>query len=187
MSSNPRSDELVVELPRAPRSVRLAAAGSESEYLGACLRAEFDRGVLEGRRESVEDAAGALNRASEKLEEACARLVPDLASSAVDLAVEIARSIVRAEIAQNHHDIEKIVRETLAASGVGRGACVVHVSPLDAERLKPIGFRSGTKIEADPEVPAGDVHVTTPHGVLVRDQDEVLAAIRTRIHGEMGT
>lgn len=186
MSSSSRNDELVVELPSAPRSVRLAAAESGSAYLGTCLRAEFERGVQEGRRKAADDAAGALNRAAEKLEEACARLVPGLASSAVDLAVEIARSIVRAEVVQNHHDIEKIVRETLAASGVGRGACVVHVNPSDAERLKPIAFRSGTKIEADPEVPAGDVHVTTPHGVLVRDQDEVLAAIRTRIHGEMG-
>ena len=59
-------------------------------------------------------------------------------------------------------------------------------SPSDAERLKPLPFRSGTKIEADPEVAPGDVHVTTPHGVLVRDQDEVLEAIRNRIRGELG-
>jgi flagellar biosynthesis/type III secretory pathway protein FliH len=178
--------ELSVRVLAAPRGVRVVA-NSEAEYLGTRMRSEFERGVQEGRRRAVEDAASALNRAAEKLEQACAKLVPDLASSAVDLAVEIARSIVRAEVAQNHHDIEKIVRETLATSGVGRGACVVHVHPLDAERLKSVPFRSGTKLEADPEVPAGDVHITTPHGVLVRDQDEVLAAIRTRIHGEMGT
>lgn len=185
MSSNPKEDGLLVALPRLPKAVRVVP-GTGGDYVGACLRAEFQRGVEEGRRLAAQEAAGSLERASTEIGAACERLMPDLASSAVDLAVEIARTIVRAEVAKNRHDIEKIVRETLAASGVGRGACVVHVSPSDAERLKPLPFRSGTKIEADPEVAPGDVHVTTPHGVLVRDQDEVLEAIRNRIRGELG-
>ncbi len=185
MSSNPKDDGLAVVLPRLPKTVRVVP-GTGADYVTACLRSEFQRGVDEGRRLAVEEAAGALERATAEMSAACERLVPDLAASAVDLAIEIARSIVRAEVVQDHHAIETIVRETLAASGVGRGACVVHVNPRDAERLKPLPFRSGTKIEADPEVAAGDVHVTTPHGVLVRDQDEVLEAIRGRIRGELG-
>jgi len=175
----------VVTLRRIPKSVRVVP-GTGADYVTTCLRAEFARGVEEGRRLATQEAAGAMERASAELATACERLVPDLAASAVDLAVDIARSVVRNEVSLKHHDIEKIVRETLAASGVGRGACVVHVNPVDAERLKPIPFRNGTKIEADPEVAAGDVHVTTPHGVLVRDQDEVLEAIRDRIRGELG-
>lgn len=185
MSSSGHPDDLAVTLARAPKSVRIAPGGTDA-FVADCLRAEYERGLEEGRQRAHAEAASVLAKASEKLQHACERLMPDLASSAVDLAVEIARAIVRAEVAQGHHDIESIVRETLAASGVGRGACVVHVHPLDAERLKHVPFRSGTRIEPDTGVPAGDVHVTTPHGVLLRDQSEILEAIRGRIRGELG-
>jgi flagellar biosynthesis/type III secretory pathway protein FliH len=185
LSSDLQGAELAVHLPRAPKSAHIAP-GDAGAFVTACLREEFARGVAEGERRAAAHGAGVLAKAAGKLEHACERLAAELAADAVELAVEIARSIVRAEVAQNRHDVERIVRETLAASGVGRGACIVHLHPLDAERLKHVPFRSGTKIEADPGVAAGDVHVTTPHGVLVRDQEEILAAIRGRIRGELG-
>src|SRR5262245_40035709 len=130
-------------------------------------------------------AAGALDLAAQQLAESPQQLLAEITSAVVDLASEIARAVVRSEIAAGRHDIERIVRETLSASGVGRGACVVHVHPRDAERLRGVPFRSGTEIEADPEVAEGDVHVTTPHGLLVREIDELLAAVRIRLHGEL--
>ena len=94
--------------------------------------------------------------------------------------------VVAGEISTHAYvEIPRIVRDTLSASGVGRGACVVHVHPRDAERLRGVPFRSGTEIEADPEVAEGDVHVTTPHGLLVREIDELLLAVRSRLHGEL--
>lgn len=189
MSTDLAKDGLKLVLPGVPSAARVVA-GTAAELVErsreAAIEAAYARGVEEGKRIASEEAAGLLAAASERIEAACRRLVPELSVGAVDLAIEIAREIVRVEVEQHHHDVERIVRETLAASGVGRGACVLHVHPLDAERLKSVPFRAATRVEADPEVPLGDVHVTTPHGLLVRDQDEVLAAVRERIRGELG-
>jgi hypothetical protein len=62
---------------------------------------------------------------------------------------------------------------------------VVHVNPVDAERLADVPFRAGTELEADPGVPAGSVHVTTPQGLLVRDLDQALGSIREHLLGSL--
>ena len=193
MSSDPlrsgrEAQGLAFVLARPPTGVRVVDGTSEA-YVARVQRSTLDdayaRGLAEGERRALERGASALDAAAERLDEARTKAQPELAATAIDLAIEIARAVVRCEIEAGHHGIEKIVRETLATSGVGRGACVVHVHPTDAERLKPIPFRTGTVIEADPEVAPGDVHVTTPHGVLVRDVDDVLAAVRDRLQAEL--
>ena len=81
--------------------------------------------------------------------------------------------------------MERIVRETLQAAGVGRGTCVVHLNPSDAARLADVVFRAGTTLESDPEVAPGDVHVTTPRGLLVRDVEAAVASIGERLRGDL--
>jgi flagellar biosynthesis/type III secretory pathway protein FliH len=177
-----------VRLERPP--VRVAVVGGTTQAFLDRLAAEREQraheaGRIAGRTEALETAAGGLARAIETLDAARDAAAARLASDAVALAVEIARHLVRREIDVGQHDIEKIVRETLAVSGVGRGSCVVHVNPADAERLKSVPFRAGTEVEADHEVARGDVHVTTPYGVLVRDVDAALASIAQRIREEL--
>jgi len=188
LSSDPAQDGLALSVPAAPRTLRVAGdsrAAFVAELRAAERTSEYERGRADGERAALERAAGALDSAAERVDQARDSATQALAGAAVELALEIARSIVCAEVEAARHDIERIVRDTLAASGVGRGACVVHLNPLDAARLKHIAFRAGTKIESDPEVQAGDVHVTTPHGVLVRDVQDVLAAIGERLRGEL--
>ena len=102
------------------------------------------------------------------------------------LAVEIARVLLRTEIKQAHYDLEKLVRDTLSEAAVGRSACVVHLNPADHARLEGVRFRSGTRIEPDVGVPQGDVHVETPIGLLVRDTESALESIERRLHEELG-
>jgi flagellar biosynthesis/type III secretory pathway protein FliH len=183
-----RSRSLRVRVTRAPSRARLVAEDRErllERVASARERLAFEAGREEGRREERLLSAGALSRAAERLDSAREEAAAGLASDAVALALEIARVLVRRSIDLGTHDVERIVRETLAASGVGRGTCVVHLNPADAERLERVPFRAGTRIEADHEIAAGDVHVTTPHGVLVRDQDDAFAAIAERIRGEL--
>ena len=172
---------------RAPSAARIVAGGvaalAERLARDEAGRA-FERGRDAGRAEAAQGAARALEAAVARLEEERDRVLEALAGDAVGLAVAIARTLVRAEIEAGRADVERIVRETLAASGVGRGACVVHLHPADAARLERVSFRAGTRIEADHEVARGDVHVTTPWGVLVRDVDASLDAIAERIRGE---
>jgi len=164
----------VVDEDRAGLLARLA--GEERER-------SFAAGVERGRELALTGAAGALEQALSELDAARALAADALARQSVELAVAIARTLLRVEIDAGHYDLEKIVREALATSGIGRGSCVVHLNPIDAERLKHVPFRAGTLIEADVEVSCGDVHVTTPHGVLVRDIDDALESITERIRG----
>jgi flagellar biosynthesis/type III secretory pathway protein FliH len=130
-------------------------------------------------------AAAALDAACARLDQAREEAAASLALHAVQLAVEIAQTLVRAEVSAGRHDLEAIVREALAASGVGRGDCVVHLNPLDAAAVADVRFRAGTRIEADEAVRRGDVQVSTPHGLLVREIPEALRSIHERLLGEL--
>jgi flagellar biosynthesis/type III secretory pathway protein FliH len=99
--------------------------------------------------------------------------------------MEITRALVRAEVRAQRHDVEKIVRETLAAAATERGPCVVHLNPDDLARLEGVRFRAGTRLEADSGVRRGDVHVESALGLLVREIDALLASVGERIAGDL--
>jgi flagellar biosynthesis/type III secretory pathway protein FliH len=177
-----------LELARTPSLVQLFA-GDETElrqgWKSSALEEVFERGRRAGQDETRTALAATLDAALAEIEALRESAVARLAQDAADLAVEIARELVRCETRAQRHDIELIVRETLAASAVGRGACVVHLHPKDAARLEQVHFRARTQIEADPAVAEGDVHVTTPQGLLVRDLEHALDTIGERIRQEL--
>jgi flagellar biosynthesis/type III secretory pathway protein FliH len=172
--------KLELELSAAPTSVRVVAAheiktSAEAEQRGhARGLAEGEARALAGAVRRLDEAAAALVRAREESDRA-------VAEDSARLALVIAREIVRAEVDAGRYDIERIVREALHVSGAGRAECVVHLHADDLQRLSGIQFRSATRLEADPEVSRGDVHVSTPRGIVVRDLDALLATIAERL------
>jgi flagellar biosynthesis/type III secretory pathway protein FliH len=185
--TNPIGPVIRVGVPARPASVRVFA-GSRADLVERRRRdvseREFARGRAEGERAALLGAAGMLNRATEAVARSSEAQCAELARDATRLAVEIARTLLRQEIDAGRYDLERIVRETLQASGIGRGACVLHLNPADVARLEGVAFRAGTTIEADPEVPVGDVHVTTHRGLFVRDVEQALASIAERLEGD---
>lgn len=175
------NDAIRISLPSAPRR---AAIGSRSldEVSRACLDARCERARQAGREEALLELSGgvghALEAAAVRLDEARERAEAELAVFAVELSVEIAGMLTRKAVDAGQYDIERIVREALAASGIGRGACVIHLAPGDIEHLDKATFRAETQFAADPHLNPGDVHVTTPRGLLVRELDACLASIR---------
>ena len=156
------------------------------EELGRKLEAEHVRAALaEERRaaheEATRTAARALEAAAEALDAAREQAVAALSGDAVSLAVEIARQILKVEITASNYDLEQIVRATLAASGVKRGHCVVHVHPEDAAMLDGVVFREETVLQPDTDVARGTVHVETPRGLLVREPAAALEEIREQL------
>lgn len=173
-----------IRTARAPRGVRLVDVGLEE--LGRKLEAEHVRIALaEERRaaheEATRTAARALEAAVEALDAAREQAVAALSGDAVSLAVEIARQILKVEITASNYDLEQIVRATLAASGVKRGHCVVHVHPEDAAMLDGVVFREETVLQPDTDVDRGTVHVETPRGLLVREPAAALEEIREQL------
>jgi len=173
-------EPLRLALPNAPRSVTLCRGGTGSfwEKRVAQAHAEGERAASARAGRALELAAARLDAAREEAEAALAR-------NAVALAVEIARMLVRKELVAGTHNMESMVREALAASGAGRGPCTVHLNPADIAQLESVRFRSGTELEPDEAVARGDVHVETPHGLLVRENAEALRSIHERLLGEL--
>jgi flagellar biosynthesis/type III secretory pathway protein FliH len=144
----------------------------------------FAAGIAEGERRAQERAVVRLDLASAQLDHAREQAAAQTAQLVAPIVIEIARIVLHSEIAAGHFDIERVVRDTLAQSGVGRGRCTVHLHPVDAAALANVRFRADTHIEPDDSVARGDVHVTTPHGLLVREVDEILRAIASRLRAE---
>ena len=174
---------LTARLHAAPFGAEVAA-GDLDDALARRIEAARREGVEIGRSQDRDRAAAALDQACARLDEHRERAAEALARTAVEVAVEIARTIVRSEIAGGRHAIESMVRDALAASGAGRDACVIHLNPLDAAALEGVRFRAGTSVEPDEAVARGDVHVSTSQGLLVRETHDALRAVHERLLAE---
>ncbi|QDU70028.1 FliH/SctL family protein [Engelhardtia mirabilis] len=100
-----------------------------------------------------------------------------ITESAVAIALEIARQVLRTELEAGRYELEGVVRECLARGTQGRGACQVYVCPSDHERLKDMRLRAATELLVDPGLAAGEVRVESPQGLVVRDPLSVLERI----------
>ena len=129
----------------------------------------------------LESVTSSLLRVTEELDAAHTRLQEELPAFAVQLAVGIAQEILRQEMDSGNYDIEAIVRSTLAVANTGRSACTIHLNPEDVAAIDSTRFRSNTRFESDPDIARGDVHVSTPQGLLVRDIDATLTRVREEL------
>lgn len=171
-------ERLTLDTPLA--SAVLLAQGEEQTRAVRVARAH-----AEGERAGRAGAAATLERAVEALRASEESLRAELARGALELALEITRTLLRSELTRGNYDLERIVRETLAEAATGRSPCVVHLNPADHARLAEVSFRSGTRLEPDPGVSRGDVHVETALGLLVRDLDGALESIGKRLQEEL--
>lgn len=174
---------LEVQVDSAPIALRVVDAAEVRARAEAEARG-YARGLAEGESRSLPRLLQRIDAAVEELREARELSDRAVVEDTTRLALAIAREIVRTEVDAGRYDIERIVRESLAASGAGRAACVVHLNPADVERLAGVAFRAATRLESDPEVPTGDVHVSTSRGTLVRDVDAALANLAERFQEE---
>ena len=167
----------------------IARPGRLEDHLERAHDAELDaaraQGHADGQAEALAGAAAALSVAAEALDAGREECAGEVARVAVELGIGIARRLVRTELATNHHNIEAIVRDVLAATTERRTTTRIHVSPGDAERLTGVNFRAATELISDESVSTGSVRVETPQGVLVRDIDESMRAIADRLTQEV--
>lgn len=146
---------------RAQARVEAARASAQSET-DASVRAELT--------ETVNCVIDAMHAERELVESS-------ITETAVTIALEIARQILRVELEEGRYELQTVVRECLAKGTRGRGACQVHVSPTDYERLQDMRLRAATELLADPGLSLGEVRVESPQGLVVRDPESVLERI----------
>lgn len=158
---------------------------NDHEPLAALLAAARERGRREALAEAPRDAAKLLAEIASKVEQQAQGLHAEAAKTALELGLVIAREFILRDVSLGEHDIEGMVRSVLAAASSDRGQCIVHVNPVDAATLAGSQFRTGTTVEADPGIRMGDVQVQTPMGTMIRDLDETLSNLSTRLREEL--
>lgn len=167
-------------VPQAPCSARLFQGSVDDWH---ATQREIAR--AEGYAAAVQEATQLMDAATDRLDRDREQALRELPAFALRFAQEVARHLIRTTIQSGGHDMEGMIRDALARSGVGRGACVVHVCPDDFQKLQGITFRKGTEIQLDPALPAGSVHVATPQGLLVRDINSCVRAAAEQIYKTM--
>ena len=171
-------------LPSGARIVEGDLQGALDRALVSARSEAYAAGQLDGVTTATSTAVARLDTAAEALETQRLETEKAISALSVELALEIAAALVRREVHAGNHDVERIVRESLAAAETGRAACKVHVHPTDAATLAGVTFRSGTEICADEGIQRGSVHVETERGLLVRDSSELLERIGRRLREE---
>ena len=175
-------------LSRPPTNVRIVDGDSLnglSQIVESLICDAKLEGADAGRAEAFATAALALENAGDRFDLIGQEARKQIAADSVRLGLAIARQLLRVEVESERYDLEAIVRDALDQSGTGRRNCTVHLNPKDMERLKGVPFRTGTELEADVSITVGDVHITTPDGLLVRDLDRAVEVIGQRIYGEL--
>tara|TARA_R110002126_G_scaffold177860_3_gene326856 strand:+ start:1607 stop:2164 length:558 start_codon:yes stop_codon:yes gene_type:complete len=145
------------------------------------IEAAREAGFAAGQEQTLAQFGPMFDSAVEHLVEFRESATDIMARDAVELAVEIARQLVQCQVKAGDYNLERMVRGALDAADVGRGDCSVHVATADYEKLQSVVFRNGTKIEADTEMNPGDLHVATSRGLMVRELEPTLDAIREQL------
>lgn len=158
-----------------------------AEYARERQASAQDRLRFEGVSSANQSSALLLDAAVEATEVARKEMEASVAQTAVHLAVEIAQVLLRKELRERNYDIVAIVRDVLSTTSRSSGGMLLHVNPDDAKDLAGVQFRSGTEVRSDPSVRRGDVQLETDQGLLVRDIDDCLVAIRQELLEAMGS
>lgn len=144
-----------------------------------------DDGFAQGRREGyaageaeLAERAGALTRLADGLAAALEEFDHAMEESLVDLAVALARQIIRREMKLDRSHIVGLVREALAQLAPGPREATIHLHPEDAalvrEHLAPLAT---LRIVEDPVLERGDCRVQSDTARIDAGLDARLAAL----------
>lgn len=161
-------------------------------------RAAWDEGFAAGRsagyadgeaagRHDMQQRAQMLESVLSELAAPLARLDHELVESVAELALLIARHLVRRELKATPGEVVGVVRETLRHLPVATRGTAIHLNPEDVELVRhalalgddPVNWR----LEADPLVTRGGCLVETETSRIDASVESRLAAIASRMFG----
>jgi flagellar biosynthesis/type III secretory pathway protein FliH len=174
-----RAEALVAAAEEEARRIREAA---EADRLR--LRAEAEE---EGRREGLARAAAALATAAAARDRRLALAEREVAAVAVD----VARTIIGRELAQDPGAVAELAARALLAAR-DRREVVLRVNPADAEAIREAAGRlaavlsraPGLAVREDPGLARGDAIVETEAGRVDARVETQLAALARALDGE---
>lgn len=160
------------------------ANGAAAAFLTERERRAYDRGRADGTEEGRRSMQHEKVQASQRIDSALAELrarFADLeangADTVFDFAVEIARQVIRRDVAMQRDSVLPALREAVAAVIDQQAHPRVHLNPRDLEaighELESDGLFKGCRFIPDPAVGPGGCRVETA-------QCEVDATLQTR-------
>jgi len=181
----PEQDRLFRKL--IPREEVAAAESWEFEPLSSDRRNEalhaqrdrraYERGLAQGRREGMAAAnsqrqqhAQSVAKALAELRSRFAELESEGADALLDLALEIARQVVRHEVAVRRDAVLPVLREAVTLVIEQQAHPRVHLNPQDFEQihadLEADGLFKGCRFIPDPQIARGGCRVETSMGEI---------------------
>ncbi len=170
-------------------TAREVAALHEQAYQEGFASGRED-GYAEGQRAAAADIAArsaALDGIVRDLAQPLATLDEELVESVAELALLIARHLVRRELRAAPGEVVGVVRETLRHLPVAGRATTVRLNPEDVEIVRgalSLGEEIGTwRLEPDPLIARGGCIVETESSRIDASVESRLAAIASRMFG----
>lgn len=161
-----------------PSEEELAAIREEARQAGYAI------GLEEGRRDAATEIAKAKKTEADRvgalirnLNGALAGMEQEVAEQVLDLALEVARQVIRGKLKANRACLLGMIREAMHAMPLHHGNVALHVNPADAdflrENLSELGASGGVHIAPDNTITAGGC-------LLKAGSSEVDATLETR-------
>jgi flagellar assembly protein FliH len=149
-----------------------------------------EQGALEATRAAQQVRAGHVERIGRvigNLQTALDELASRGADALLDLSLEVARQVVRRELALQRDAALPVVREAIALIADHAAHPRVHLNPQDYElvstELEADASARGCRFVADPGVPPGGCRIETPQGEI----DATLETRWRRVVAMLGT
>jgi flagellar assembly protein FliH len=188
----------IVEGPIAGEDYMLAMSVPTAEELAALQRAAheegFREGYADGRRRGHANGEAAVKAQLDTLKSIVLQLAEPLEKldeavvlAVSDLAVLIARHLVRRELRANPGEVVGVVRETMRHLPIAPRAARIRLHPEDAD-LVQTAFALGDderswRLEPDPLISRGGCIVETDSSRIDASVESRLAAIASRMLG----
>lgn len=177
-------DSVSADVVEAMVRERLAEAGRaravEFQQEQSRMRQEVDaeRTAVEAERAALASASAAVERAAAELAGLRRRVLAEAERQVLELAVEMARTVLRQEVDAGRHDPAPIVQAALAQLPP-RAEVTVRLHPSDFARYGSAAAGEGRlRVLADATVPAAGCRVECGQGVVEADPQRQLDEIR---------
>lgn len=184
---HPEQPQAGCEQERAQWETRLQAE------VETARREAFQRGVEEGRRQAAAQLEGEFARLARAVEEAAgfkARLRAQAERELVELALAIARRILRRELHVDAEAVLGLAKAALEKASLREVAAVrlhpAHAAPVRAH-LARIGAPESIEVQEDPSLEPGAVIVETGRGMIDASLDSQLDEIGRGLADALGT
>ncbi|MFB4204189.1 MULTISPECIES: flagellar assembly protein FliH [Arhodomonas] len=159
-----RRDEATEPAPEMPsvEEIERMQAEARAEAAREGRREGYEKGFAEGRQAGLDQGqaeikrrAGELQALLDSLQAPAAEMDAEVEQGLAELALAVARQVIRREIVTQHGEIVGVVREAVAELPLDNREVRLRVHPDDAAVLRDAGVEGEWRIVEDPSVNRG--------------------------------